>query len=136
MIRSFIIFLLLILSFNAHSKEICIFTTQEREFFEFSENYPFKDKYFSPQYVAKAKKSLKAHKNGEKVKYYTHDNALNIIKGGELQKQMFEAKKKLEEYVPRTDKEWDRKEHNLKYRYLKSRKNYCDFQRTHYAIDW
>ena len=136
MIHGFIIVLLSVLSFNAQSNEICTFTAQEKEFFEFTESYPFKDKRYSQQSVSDAKERLKAHKSGKKVNYYIHDNTLNIIKGGELQSQMFEAKKELEEYIPIDQSKWDRKKYKLKYKYLKSRKEYCDFQRTHYAIDW
>jgi len=132
----FILILLLALSFNVKSEEICTFTKQEKEFFEFTESHPFSDEYYSKESAAKYKKRLEDHESGKEVKYYINENAINIIKGNQLQKVLFKAKKEYKSYVPVDKTKWDREEHNLRYKYLKARKEYCDFSRTHYAIDW
>ena len=134
--RALLIISLSALSTNAFSEGICSFTKQENEFFEFTESYPFSDKDYSQQSVTKSKQRLEAHKAGKEVPYYIHENAVNIIKGGELQVAMYAAKKEYESYVPLKGKGWDRTEHDLKHKYLSARKSYCDFRRGHYAIDW
>ncbi len=120
----------------AFGQGICSSTDQEKEFFEFTESFPFDDKDFSPESVAQAKRRLESHKAGKEVPYYIHKNTVNIIKGGELQSAMYAAKNEYEAYVPLENKRWDRAEHDLKYRYLSARKSYCDFWRSHYQIDW
>ena len=128
--------MLLALSSPAYCAGFCTFTEQEKEFYEFTENYPFSDENFSPENVTKAQKRLDAYSSGEKVEYFIPKNTLNIIKGGKLQQLLREAKESFENYIPADSKKWDRKKHDLKYEYLKARKEYCDFQRRHYAIDW
>ena len=123
-------------SFNTYSDGMCSFTIQEEEFFGFSESYPFSDKDYSPAKVAESKQRLADHEAGKEVPYYIHENTINLIHGGKLQAAMLSAKAEFEKYTPNKDKKWDRKEYDLKLTYLSARKAYCDFRRTHYAIDW
>lgn len=136
MYRTLITAFLISLSCNAMSNGFCTFTQQENEYFEFTEHFPFSDKDYSPESVSESKKRLDAHKSGAEVKYYINENTTNIINGGLLQKEMLLAKKDLEVYVFTDATKWDRKSYDLKYKYLTARKHYCDFRRTHYAIDW
>ena len=134
--RTSLLLMLLSLSNTALSDGYCEFTKQEIEFFEFAENYPFSDKDFSPESVTDSQKRLDADRLGQKVEYFIPDNDRNIIEGGRLQKLMLVAKSNFESYVPPDRTKWDRREHELKYEYLKTWKDYCDFRRSHYAIDW
>ncbi len=134
--RALFIIPLLVISSKASSEGLCSFTSQENEFFEFSESNPFTDRDYSPEEVEKSKQRLADYEAGKKIPYYIHENIINIIKGGELQATMLTAKNEFDNYAPQTDKEWDRKEHELKLAFLSARKAYCDFRRTHYAIDW
>ena len=132
----FLFVLIVVVSANAGSAELCEFTKQEIEYFEFTENYPFSDRDYTPENVNQAKTSQAAYEAGKKVEYYIPENIQNIIKGGELQQAMLEAQKALKDYGPSHGPRFDREHYNLTLKYLTARKEYCDFRRSHYAVDW
>ena len=129
--------LLLSVSTLVSAKQMCHVSEYEKRYFDLTDNYPFSDEDFSPENVNLTVIRLKAFKSGEEVEYFIHQNADNIIKGGFLQQTLISAKFKFD------NTEYDKNLTNsdiLKFddevNYLKSKLEYCNYQKSTYNIDW
>ena len=69
--------------------------------------------------------------------YFIPANAISIIKGSYLLRELLEADRNLINRLSKPDNEkaW-RKLHNLKLTYAKAKSRYCEHQRTELHIDW
>ena len=136
MIRVFTFLLAIMCSGLSQADGLCVFTSQEKEYFEFTESYPFSDKDFSEKEATEAALRLESYSKGNTPPYFIKKNSENIVIGGELLKAFLLAEEQFKSYTPDAGNKFDRKAHDLELSYLTSRKKYCDFRRSNYAIDW
>lgn len=128
---------LVIFSAFTNAKNICELSESDKLYFDLTDRHSFSDHDFSPENVQVTLSRLKAYYSGEKVDYFIHQNAVNIIHGGFLQTELKTAQKVVDktEY-DKSVKNWEMIRYEHEVTYLKAKFEYCNFQKNTRSIDW
>jgi len=132
-----IFLVLVIFSTLSKAENICELSESDKMYFDLTDSLSFSDSDFSPENVLITLSRLKAYYSGQKVDYFNHQNAVNILHGGFLQ----DALKATKEVVDKTEydkrvKDWEMIRYEHETNYLKAKFEYCNFQKNTRSIYW